>query len=100
MADSGDKLKRAKGRRGLTLIATLQESPSLDLSIDDTQVEGLSVDHKLLAMAGEQKMRILTTDYNLDKVARIQGVNVLNLNELASAIKPQVVPGEQLLVRS
>ena len=98
MADAGDKLKRAKGRRGLGVMSKLQENVSLDVSIDDTEVQGRSVDHKLLALAGEQKMRILTTDYNLDKVAKIQGVTVLNLNDLASSIKSLVIPGEHLRV--
>jgi uncharacterized protein YacL len=98
LADSGDKLKRAKGRRGLGIVSKLQENAALDISIDDTEVQGRSVDHKLLALAGEQKLRILTTDYNLDKVAKIQGVTVLNLNDLAGSIKPQVIPGEHLQV--
>ncbi len=98
MADSGDKLKRSKGRRGLGLVTKLQENPIIDISIDTTEVEGHSVDHKLLTLAAEQKMRVLTTDYNLDKVARIRGVSVLNLNELSSSLRPQVLPGEPLQV--
>ncbi|MHC4414533.1 MAG: TRAM domain-containing protein [Planctomycetota bacterium] len=98
LADSGDKLKRARGRRGLTMVSKLQENPALDLSIDDSEIRGRSVDHMLLQIAGEQKMRILTTDYNLDKVARIQGVAVLNMNELANAIKSQLIPGDRLAV--
>ncbi|MCZ6734892.1 MAG: PIN/TRAM domain-containing protein [Planctomycetota bacterium] len=98
LADSSDKLKRGRGRRGLTMVSNLQEIPAIDLSIDTTEVEGRSVDHMLLQMAGDQKMRILTTDYNLNKVAQIKGVGVLNLNELANAIKPQVIPGEPLTI--
>ncbi|MCH8151044.1 MAG: PIN/TRAM domain-containing protein [Planctomycetes bacterium] len=98
LADSSDKLKRGRGRRGLTIVSNLQEIPAIDLSIDTTEVEGRSVDHMLLQMAGDQKMRVLTTDYNLNKVAQIKGVGVLNLNELANAIKPQVIPGEPLTV--
>ncbi len=96
MADSSDKLKRAKGRRGLNLVTKLQSNPALDVSVDNAEVAGRSVDHMLLQLAGEQKMRIVTTDLNLEKVARIQGVTVLNLNDLATAIKPQVLPGEIL----
>ena len=98
LADSSDKLKRGRGRRGLTMVSNLQEIPAVDLSIDTTEVEGRSVDHMLLQMAGDQKMRVLTTDYNLNKVAQIKGVGVLNLNELANAIKPQVIPGEPLTI--
>lgn len=98
MADSSDKLKRAKGRRGLTMVSKLQDNPQIDLTIDPTGSDGRSVDHMLLEVAGEQKMRVLTTDSNLEKVAQIQGVTVLNLNELANAIKPQVLPGEPLSI--
>ena len=96
MADSSDRLKRAKGRRGLNLVTKLQANTALDVSVDNAEVTGHSVDHMLLHLAGEQKMRIVTTDFNLEKVARIQGVTVLNLNDLATAIKPQVIPGEIL----
>jgi uncharacterized protein YacL len=98
MADSGDKLKRAKGRRGLSMVTRLQDNPAIEISIDSTPTEAGSVDHMLLSLAGEQKMRVLTTDFNLEKVARIRGVTVLNLNDLAGAIKPQVLPGEPLAV--
>ncbi|MHC4127887.1 MAG: PIN/TRAM domain-containing protein [Planctomycetota bacterium] len=98
LADSGDKLKRGRGRRGLDIVSRLQASPHLDVSIDDSNVTGLSVDHKLLQMASDQNLRVLTTDYNLDKVAEIQGVPVLNINELAQSLKSQVVPGEAIAV--
>jgi len=96
LADSSDKLKRARGRRGLTILGRLQGNPQLDVSLDDTDIEGHSVDHKLLQLAASQNLRVLTTDYNLDKVAEIKGVPVLNLNEMAKALKPQVIPGESL----
>ena len=98
LADSSDKLKRGRGRRGLNLLSRLQASPHLDVSIDDGDVQGRSVDHKLLQMASNQNLRVLTTDYNLEKVAEIQGVLVLNINELARSLKPDVVPGEALIV--
>lgn len=94
LADSGDKLKRARGRRGLNMVAKLQTNAHLDISIDATEVPGGSVDHMLLEIASEQNMRILTTDYNLEKVAQIRSVAVLNINELANTLKPQVIPGE------
>jgi uncharacterized protein YacL len=99
LADSGDKLKRARGRRGLTMVSTLQESPYLDFSLDNTEYAGIhSVDHLLLKVAKEQNLRILTTDYNLNKVAQIQGVTVLNINDLAGSLKSHAVPGEMLAV--
>ncbi len=98
LSDSGDKLKRSRGRRGLDVLSRLQTNPVLDVSIDETDVTGRSVDHKLLSLAADQNLRVLTTDYNLDKVAEIQGVAVLNLNELAQTLKPQVIPGESLRV--
>ena len=70
----------------------------LDVSIDDTELHGGSVDHKLLQLAADQTLRVLTTDYNLDKVAEIKGVPVLNLNEMASSLKPQVIPGETIRI--
>jgi len=98
LADSSDKLKRGRGRRGLGILGRLQANPFVDLSLDDVAVQGRSVDHMLLQLAAQQNMRVLTTDYNLEKVAEIQGVPVLNINEMAKALKPQVIPGESLTV--
>lgn len=98
LSDSGDKLKRARGRRGLTLVGKLQENPSIDISIDQSDISGRSVDHMLLELAKEQSLRILTTDYNLNKVAQIQGVTVLNINDLANTLKSQAIPGETLVI--
>ena len=98
LADSGDKLKRARGRRGLGLVSKLQANPYVDLSIDETSRHEGSVDHMLLQTAREQNLRILTTDYNLNKVAQIHGVTVLNLNDLANTLKAQVIPGQTLAV--
>ncbi len=96
LSDSGDKMKRARGRRGLTMVGKLQENPYLDVSIDNAEVTGHAVDHMLLEMAKDQNLRILTTDYNLNKVAQIQGVTVLNINDLANTLKSQAIPGETL----
>ncbi len=98
LADSGDRLKRGKGRRGLNMITKLQENAFLDISIDATEVPGGSVDHMLLELAAQQQMRILTTDYNLEKVAQIRNVAVLNINELANTLKPQAIPGESFSI--
>jgi len=98
LADSGDRLKRARGRRGLTIVSKLQANPRIDVSIDPTDAPGLSVDHKLLNIAAEQNLRVLTTDYNLNKVAQIHDVDVLNINDLANTLKAQVIPGENLII--
>jgi uncharacterized protein YacL len=98
LADSSDKLKRARGRRGLTLVSKLQANPYVDVSIDSSNLPKQSVDHMLLQMASQQNLRILTTDYNLNKVAQIHGVTVLNLNDLTNAVKSQAIPGEALVV--
>ena len=98
LADSADRLKRARGRRGLTIVSKLQANPRIDVSIDPTDATGLSVDHKLLNLAAGQNLRVLTTDYNLNKVAQIHNVTVLNINDLANMLKSQVIPGEALMV--
>ncbi|UCD76803.1 MAG: hypothetical protein JSV91_07715 [Phycisphaerales bacterium] len=98
LADSGDKLKRARGRRGLEMVSHLQANPSVDVSVDNTVLPGHSVDHMLLQLAGDQNLRVISTDYNLNKVARIHDVTVLNLHDLASAMKSQAIPGETLSV--
>lgn len=96
LADSSDKLKRAKGRRGLELVARLQRSPTLDVSLDETPVPGKAVDQQLIELARAMPAVIVTTDLGLTRVARIQGVRVLNLNDLANAMKSSVIPGEHL----
>jgi uncharacterized protein YacL len=96
LADSADRLKRARGRRGLDLVRTLQANPKIDVSIDPTEAPGHSVDHMLIRLASERNQRIVTTDYNLNKVAQIHGVDVLNLHELAGALRPQIVAGDRL----
>src|SRR5690606_1473304 len=87
LADSSDKLKRARGRRGLNVVSKLQANAYVDLSIDNADLPRQSVDHMLLQMAADQNLRILTTDYNLNKVAQIHGVTALNLNDIANALK-------------
>jgi uncharacterized protein YacL len=98
VADSGDSLKRARGRRGLEVVQGLRSevtvtTPDVDFpELDD-------VDAKLLKLAKDRGLRILTTDFNLNRLARIQDVVVLNVNELANALKPAVLPGESFAVR-
>ncbi|MBL9118644.1 MAG: PIN/TRAM domain-containing protein [Phycisphaerae bacterium] len=98
LADSSDKLKRARGRRGLDVVARMQQNPYLDLSIDNPRVEAASVDRMLVELAKDQKLRILTTDAALKKVAQINGVPVLNVNDLAATLKTAAIPGEMLQV--
>jgi uncharacterized protein YacL len=102
VADSADALKRARGRRGLEIVEELKAAANGGFAVrsggDDLEgVEG--VDAKLVRMAQESGASIVTTDYNLNKVAQIQGVEVLNVNELANALKPAVLPGEPLTVK-
>ncbi|HZK48643.1 MAG TPA: PIN domain-containing protein [Thermoleophilia bacterium] len=99
IADSSDPLRRARGRRGLECVSYLQTQHER-VVIADQDFPGLAeVDMKLIKMAKEMGAAILTTDYNLNKIAQIQGVVVLNVNELANALKPVVLPGESLAVR-
>ena len=99
LADSSDNLKRAKGRRGLDLIQEIQQGNKEQLLVEDTDFEDLNeVDAKLVKLAKQTDAVIITNDFNLNKVAEIQGVNVLNINDLANAIKPVVLPGEEMNV--
>ncbi len=103
VADSEDKLKRNRGRRGLDILAQLQSSKSVDVRIMDPSaatVEKYSgVDEKLLALAHQLDGRVITNDYNLNKVARLRGVKVVNVNDLANAMRAVYLPGEPLKVR-
>jgi len=99
LSDSTDRLKRARGRRGLDLISRLQRSPTLDVSIDESPVPGKAVDQMLVEAAKRTPATIVTTDMGLSRVAGIQGVTVLNLNDVANSLKPAVIPGEGLHVR-
>lgn len=98
LADSGDRLKRSRGRRGLDIIAKVQRSAKLDVSIDETPVPGKAVDQMLIELARTMPGMIVTTDLGLTRVARIQDVEVLNLHDLASALRPSVIPGEELTI--
>jgi uncharacterized protein YacL len=96
LSDSQDKLKRARGRRGLEAIGRLQRTGRVDISIEDAPPPGVAVDQALIDLAVQLSARILTTDAGLSRVAQIQGVIVINLHEVAAALRPTVVPGEQL----
>ena len=103
VADSGDKLKRARGRRGLEVLHRLQTLPQVEMHVWDgtfSHSEALEgVDQKLIALAQQENGRIVTNDYNLNKIAGINRIDVVNLNDLANAVKPAVLPGEMLRVR-
>jgi uncharacterized protein YacL len=99
LADSSDAMKRAKGRRGLEIISKLQRLPKLDVSLDDTIVPGKAVDQMLVELAREMPAVIVTADVGLARVAAIQSVPVLNLNDLANAVKMALVPGEPVTVK-
>src|SRR5215472_8485044 len=99
VADSSDALKRQRGRRGLEVLERLQKLPGLDLRLLDDDVAGVAaVDQKLVALAQRTGSKIVTNDFNLNKVARVQNIPVLNINELANALKPAVLPGEPMRV--
>ncbi|MDA0987783.1 MAG: PIN domain nuclease [Chloroflexi bacterium] len=100
VADSSDALKRNRGRRGLEMLNRLRKEAEVPIQILDVDARDDSeVDAKLVKLAQSLKAQILTTDFNLNRVAEIQGVRVLNINELANALKPVVLPGEEMLVR-
>ena len=99
IADSPDGLRRARGRRGMEVLSELQKAASVLVRISDIDVEGVrEVDDKLVILARQLKCPILTNDYNLNRVAELQGVLILNINELANAIKSVVLPGELMEV--
>ncbi len=100
IADSDDPLRRAKGRRGLELLNKLRENNAVEIDIvEDNPAKVKEVDHKLVYLAKKFKTDILTTDYNLNRVATIESVRVLNMNELSQALRAVVLPGEILVVR-
>ena len=99
IADSADPLRRQRGRRGLDILNRLQKDNSVPLRITDLDVEGVrDVDDKLVILAKQLRSPILTNDYNLNRVAELQGVQVLNINELANAVKAVYLPGETMEV--
>ena len=99
IADSPDSLRRQRGRRGMEVLSQLQKNKTVPVRISDIDVEGVrEVDDKLVILARQLRCPILTNDYNLKRVAELQGVAVLNVNELANAVKSVLLPGETLSV--
>ena len=100
IADSNDSLRRNRGRRGLEILTKLRKEAIVPVQVLDVDGwDGMEVDSKLVKLAKSLKVPIVTTDYNLNRVAGIQGVKVLNVNDLANALKPAVIPGEDMEVR-
>jgi uncharacterized protein YacL len=97
VSDSADNLRRQRGRRGMEILAELQKETMIPVTITDIDVEGVrEVDERLVVLARQLSCPILTNDYNLNRVAELQGVTVLNINELANAVKAILLPGETL----
>ncbi|MBU5591716.1 PIN/TRAM domain-containing protein [Clostridium sp. MSJ-4] len=100
IADSSDSLKRTRGRRGLDILNKIQKELSIEVQISEKDFPDIAeVDNKLLKLAQVLDGKVITNDYNLNKVAEFQGVPVLNINELANAIKPVVLPGEEMTIQ-
>jgi uncharacterized protein YacL len=103
VADSSDKLKRNRGRRGLDMLKRMQNNPKVELQMHEGNLPELrevaKVDERLVVLAKALGARVVTNDYNLNKIAQLQGVEVINLNELANAMKSVALPGEVMLVR-
>jgi uncharacterized protein YacL len=103
VADSSDKLKRNRGRRGLDMLKRMQSNAKLDLQIHEANLpelrEATKVDERLVVFAKVLGARVVTNDYNLNKIAQLQGVEVINLNELANALKSVALPGEVMTIK-
>lgn len=99
VADSADPLKRQRGRRGLEVLQRIQKMPHLEVQIADDDFQQIAdVDMKLIELAKRYDAKIVTNDFNLNKVATLQGIEILNVNQLANALKPVVLPGETMRV--
>lgn len=102
IADSNDKNRRARGRRGLEVLANMQKSPHTDVRVQETsrhEFRSMSVDHKLVELAKQLRGGVITNDFNLNKVASVQGIPVINLNDVANALRPRYIPGERLRIK-
>ena len=100
IADSADSMRRNRGRRGLEILQRLQKNPAVTVEISDADPENIAeVDAKLVKLARQWHCPIVTNDFNLNRVAELQGVKVLNINELAHAVKPILLPGEEMSIK-
>ncbi|WP_101774023.1 PIN/TRAM domain-containing protein [Peptostreptococcus faecalis] len=99
IADSADDMKRVRGRRGLDILNEIQEEGGIEVEVTNQDFDDIAeVDIKLLRLATITNGKVVTNDYNLNKVAQVQGVDVLNINELANAVKPIAIPGEEMVI--
>lgn len=103
IADSSDKLKRNRGRRGLDMLKRMQNNPKVELQMHEANLPQLrdvqKVDERLVVLAKAMDARVVTNDFNLNKIAQLQGVEVINLNEVANAVKSVALPGEMMVVK-
>jgi uncharacterized protein YacL len=102
IADSSDRLRRGRGRRGLDILNRMRANPNIDMEIYDRELPefaGQTVDLKLIVLAKHLQGKLVTNDFNLNKIAKLQGVPVINFNDLANALKPVFLPGEHIEVR-
>lgn len=100
IADSHDKVRRSRGRRGLDVLKKLQQDPKVDIKVhesDETQAK--TVDQKLIEISQHLNGRLVTNDVNLNKLAGVQGIDVINLNDVANALKPRFLPGEHVRIK-
>src|SRR4030095_15835189 len=98
IADSSDSLRRQRGRRGLEVLQRIQKMQTLEVSIIEDDSHSNEVDRKLVDLALRLRVKIVTNDFNLNKVASVQGISVLNVNLLANAVRPAFLPGEGMRV--
>lgn len=103
IADSSDKLRRNRGRRGLDILNRLQKMEDVEVVLHDADIAEVNkhkeVDHRLVALAKHLGGKVVTHDYNLNKIAKLQGIDVINLNDIANSLKPVVLPGEHMMVK-
>lgn len=99
LADSGDSIRRERGRRGLEMLSRMRRESGVHVEVVDGEADATDADAKLVALARILGVPIMTNDYGLDRVAELQGVTVLNVNDLAKALRPVVLPGEELSLR-
>ncbi|MDX1682422.1 MAG: TRAM domain-containing protein [Phycisphaeraceae bacterium] len=98
LADSDDRIKRQRGRRGLEILRRLQQDPTTGLAVEDHAVEGATVDHKLVTLCRQNRGRLMTLDFNLAQVAQVRNLDVINLNDVSRALQPQAITGESMEV--
>lgn len=102
VADSSDKNRRVRGRRGLEVLAKMQQSVNVDVKVMETNrsdYKGMTVDQKVVALAKHVRGGVITNDFNLNKVASVQGIPVINLNDVSNALRPRYIPGERLQIK-